>query len=85
MNNDLVIVEMSEAVDYSDSIRPIGMTFFPVMAGETLTVMGWGASEGTMNEDILNEASVPVIDREVCNQTDWYDGKITENMICAGR
>ena len=30
------------------------------------------------------EVTVPIVDRDICNGKDWYDGEITENMICAG-
>ena len=32
----------------------------------------------------LQQVTVPVIATSVCNQANWYDGEITENMICAG-
>jgi len=34
--------------------------------------------------DRLQEAEVELIDRTRCNQLNWYDGFITENMLCAG-
>lgn len=32
----------------------------------------------------LQEAEVELIDRRTCNLMSWYNGLITENMICAG-
>lgn len=32
----------------------------------------------------LREVEVELIDRRTCNLITWYDGLITENMICAG-
>lgn len=32
----------------------------------------------------LQEAEVELIERTACNLISWYDGLITENMICAG-
>ena len=32
----------------------------------------------------LNELSVPIVSRTQCNERDWYNGDITEYMMCAG-
>ena len=34
--------------------------------------------------DRLQQAEVELIDRRTCNLISWYNGLITENMICAG-
>jgi len=34
--------------------------------------------------ELLNQVMVPIIDREVCNQPDWYNGTLDDSMICAG-
>jgi secreted trypsin-like serine protease len=56
-------------------------------ASSTVTVSGWGtlsfdAQRGTTQ---LQEVSIPLVSREICNRPASYDGVITENMICAGR
>ncbi len=84
MDSDLAIVEMSEPIEFSGTIYPIAMPTEPVNGGEQMVVTGWGESEDTMDENILNEAQVPIIERDICNQQDWYNGKISQNMICAG-
>ena len=33
---------------------------------------------------MLQQVMVPTINRDKCNEDDWYDGEITENMVCAG-
>ena len=35
-------------------------------------------------EEILYQVKVPIIDRNVCTQSDWLGDKITESMLCAG-
>ncbi|XP_078806798.1 transmembrane protease serine 12 isoform X7 [Oryzias latipes] len=48
-------------------------------------ITGWGSSyyKGRLMNN-LQEAEVELIERRRCNQFTWYDGFITENMLCAG-
>lgn len=48
-------------------------------------ITGWGATSwlGELADE-LQEANVPIIDRDTCNQPDYYDGELTVNMLCAG-
>ena len=51
-----------------------------------LTVTGWGATtQGAAVVRDLQEVDVPFVTREVCNDPLSYNGKITDNMICAGK
>ncbi|XP_019907083.1 transmembrane protease serine 11D [Esox lucius] len=34
--------------------------------------------------DTLQEAEVELIERQTCNQIDWYNGSIEAGMVCAG-
>lgn len=40
-------------------------------------------SSGTL-VNTLQEAEVQLIDTRTCNQRDWYNGHVSDNMICAG-
>ncbi len=54
--------------------------------GEELRVVGLGLiarSWGALPE-YLQELKVPYIDTDVCNSSERYDGKITDEMFCAG-
>ena len=39
---------------------------------------------GGSNPEELQQVMVPIIGTDTCNLEDWYDNKITENMVCAG-
>jgi len=39
---------------------------------------------GGGSPDELNQVMLPIIDREVCNQPNWYNGAIDDSMVCAG-
>ena len=54
--------------------------------GTRCYVAGWGAvGEGEKQSPILQELSVNIIDREVCNSDEIYRGAIKPSMFCCGR
>ncbi len=53
--------------------------------GPGLLVTGWGAlSEGGSFPTSLRKATVPLVSRTNCNDSNSYGGQITTRMICAG-
>lgn len=55
------------------------------IAGNALLASGWGAlsSAGSSPVD-LQKVSVPLVSHSDCNAASSYNGKITQNMLCAG-
>lgn len=55
-------------------------------AGSKCLVAGWGRTEKRDSSDVLMSAKVTVIDRVMCNSSNYYNHKpvITSDMICAG-
>ena len=39
---------------------------------------------GGQSPDALQQVMVPLIGTETCNQEDWYDHVLTDQMVCAG-
>lgn len=53
--------------------------------GTNLLVTGWGAlSEGGSFPTTLRKATVPLVSRTNCNDSNSYNGQITTRMLCAG-
>jgi secreted trypsin-like serine protease len=53
--------------------------------GPTVRVSGWGAiSENGPASDKLLFVDVPVVSTAECNKPESYDGRITDQMFCAG-
>ena len=53
--------------------------------GLNLMVSGWGAiSEGGPVSDKLLFVRVPVVSNAECNKPESYDGRVTDQMFCAG-
>jgi secreted trypsin-like serine protease len=83
-DNDIGLVELTSEVVGVSSIT--ADTNHPLFTNTPTKVAGWGniSTTDTVYSDELNEALVPIIDNDTCNSTSSYDGKITNNMICAG-
>lgn len=53
--------------------------------GTKCLVSGWGLTKNdTESRAILRAATVPYVDRQICNEAYEVYGGITEQMICAG-
>uniref|UniRef100_A0A8C0EKJ7 Enteropeptidase n=1 Tax=Bubo bubo TaxID=30461 RepID=A0A8C0EKJ7_BUBBB len=85
-DSDIALMHLQYKVQYTVYIQPIclpekNQQFLP---GINCSIAGWGKimNEGPTS-DILQEAEVPLISNEKCQQ--WMpEYSITENMICAG-
>lgn len=89
-DNDIALLKLSRRVKASSVRAPIRLITaqeetVKVKAGETVLISGWGYTKE--NGDVspkLQRATVPVVDRNTCNAQGFYDGAITDNMLCAG-
>lgn len=83
--NDLSVIHVVGHLHFSATVQAIGMPAqgAGVPAGAIATVSGWGSiTEGGAFSPILQSANVPVVTNAACNQ--FYAGRITDGMICAG-
>ncbi|KAM9301103.1 enteropeptidase [Morus bassanus] len=85
-DSDIALMHLQYKVQYTDYIQPLclpekNQQFLP---GINCSIAGWGTimNEGPTS-DILQEAEVPLISKEKCQQQ-MPEYSITENMICAG-
>ncbi|XP_053687425.1 acrosin-like [Sabethes cyaneus] len=69
--NDIALLRTEEDITYSDYIQPICLwpveksDLNSVLSGSG-TVVGWGLSDGYKLEDILQEATLMVVDHDTC-------------------
>ena len=86
IDNDIALIELDGGTDMTSFIAYDRL--HTLVKDVQTKVAGWGnmnrGSATPVYPDNLREALVPVIDYEVCNAPDVYDGDITENMFCAG-
>ncbi|TMS16413.1 transmembrane protease serine 12 isoform X2 [Larimichthys crocea] len=87
--NDVTLLLLSSPFKFNDHIQPVcaphNVTHESNLNFNHCFITGWGSKyyKGSLMNR-LQEAEVELIDRRTCNLVDWYDGIITENMICAG-
>lgn len=88
--NDIALLQLEQPLVLGVNIRSIPIVPAnvedSVMKPTTkLTVVGWGAiSEGGKVVRNLRYVEVPFVERAQCNRPFAYDGRVTDEMICAG-
>ncbi|CAI5647421.1 unnamed protein product [Oreochromis niloticus] len=88
-DNDVTLLLLSSPFKFTNYIQPIclpGDVIHEAMLNLShCFISGWGSTyyKGPLMNK-LQEAEVELIDRRTCNRVTWYNGIITEKMICAG-
>ncbi|KAM4580939.1 suppressor of tumorigenicity 14 protein homolog [Odontesthes bonariensis] len=82
---DISLLELTEPLEFTNTIQPICLPssshIFP--AGMACWVTGWGAlREGGQKAQILQKASVKIINDTVCNMV--TENQVTSRMLCSG-
>jgi lysyl endopeptidase len=84
-DNDISLLRLN-TTSAQTTVTVAGVTDTSLFApGITATVTGWGdLSFNGPSPNTLHQVSVPIIANEVCNASIAYNGRVTENMFCAG-
>lgn len=86
-DNDVALMRLDDHVVLDDVVSTICLPDpEEIVAAETeCLISGWGAlSEGGDLPEMLQQATVKIISRSVCNAHDWLMGMVSSVMICAG-
>ncbi len=82
--SDLALLHLAQP----STQTPLPMDSDATLPAETralrATVIGWGATDTTSASEVLREASIPLVARDVCNAGYFTNNLITAEMICAG-
>ncbi|KAM5271738.1 transmembrane protease serine 11E-like [Ctenodactylus gundi] len=84
---DISLAELSSPVPYTNAVHRICLPdatheFYP---GDDVFVTGFGALQHDGDsQNHLREVQVDLIDTNICNRPQVYNGAITPRMICAG-
>lgn len=89
-DNDIALIQLRDSLVLGDAIKAVPLLTVGeepglLKRGTSLIVTGWGATkqDGQAVRD-LRFVEVPFVERDTCNRPLAYDGRITNNMICAG-
>ncbi|TRZ00048.1 hypothetical protein DNTS_033590 [Danionella cerebrum] len=88
-DNDVALIQLRRPLHFTSHVQPLctmrNETDETRLRFSSCFITGWGSSvpEGLLFNS-LQEAEVELIDTSVCNQRSWYNGHVSENMICAG-
>ncbi|XP_059616149.1 uncharacterized protein LOC132261342 [Phlebotomus argentipes] len=97
-DNDIALFQLSTRVAFHEHLLPVCLPppLKEIKPGTHCTVIGWGKKEDKNTQEFsagssfsasyepaVNEVSVPVLNRDLCNE--WLEMlNVTEGMICAG-
>jgi secreted trypsin-like serine protease len=91
-DNDIALMELIDPLPTGVFIRPVALLTSVnegalLVENTPLAVTGWGATEegGSPVRDLRHLNKLPFVLTATCNDPSAYDGRITNNMICAGR
>lgn len=88
-SNDVMLVKLHTAAKLNSHVQPLQLSpQTDIRAGTKCQVTGWGATNPELLSlsDTLQEVTVTVISRELCNSASYYNHQpiITKGMVCAG-
>ncbi|XP_020319399.1 transmembrane protease serine 13b [Oncorhynchus kisutch] len=87
-NYDITLLKLTQRVDYSNNIQPVCLPAYDKIfsPGTRCWTSGFGTTEAGAAHGSTNlmGVSVDIIDSSVCNSNTVYNGKVSQNMFCAG-
>nr|XP_046254067.1 trypsin [Scatophagus argus] len=87
-DNDIMLIKLKAPVDLNNyvSIALLPRQDASIAEGRVCRVSGWGytSPNGGQIPSTLRTVKLPIISTERCNNSESFDGNITENMLCAG-
>ncbi|CAH8509166.1 unnamed protein product [Schistosoma turkestanicum] len=84
---DYALIKIILPIQFTTKRRPICLlnsTMTNINDLNDCYVAGWGSSEDAPISNELRHLNIPLLNFTICNQTEVYQGKLTETMICAG-
>ncbi|KAG1657534.1 Transmembrane protease serine 3 [Nymphon striatum] len=83
VQNDLAMVELTQFIGASSQAHVICNAHVPLEDRQLCVTASWTRNADS-GELVLKYLPVPVVQMSECNDTKFYDGQMSENMVCAG-
>ncbi|CAK9303189.1 unnamed protein product [Gordionus sp. m RMFG-2023] len=86
-DNDISLLIIDKPLVFGEYVQPAcvprsGEIVPP--STEDCCIAGFGDTKDTSQEIFLNEVCIPMMSPKLCNSTDYYNGRLTRTMTCAG-
>ncbi|XP_055551608.1 transmembrane protease serine 9-like [Wyeomyia smithii] len=91
VEHDIALIKLATDIKFTDYVQPVCLWDKGddrlLIRDQVGTVVGFGATGKLNFSEILNEAELPVVDNQVCidSNSDAFRQALTSNMYCAGR
>lgn len=85
--DDIALVELNEPLRFTSRVRPIALASVSAPDTGTITVSGWGRTDGYIanQSDALNAVQLQIRTNAVCNAFfSWGTNPVKPSMMCAG-
>lgn len=85
---DICLVRLTEKIEFNENVKPVCLpeNDIPPQPGTNCIVAGWGETENTGDNSILQKAIIPIVDADRCQA--FYDEEGVnirkEQHLCAG-
>lgn len=87
-DNDIVLLRLKTKLKFNSRVRSICLpeTDTKLTTNQECSISGWGTTKylGKPREKLF-QVFPEVVSRALCNEEKMYDGRVTHNMLCAGR
>ncbi|XP_071401152.1 chymotrypsin-like elastase family member 2A [Centroberyx affinis] len=85
--NDIAMIKLSEHVSLTNQVQlacvPAPNTILP--DNYPCYITGWGRLyTGGPSPPTLQQALLPIVDHDICSQSNWWGNGIRRSMVCAG-
>ncbi|XP_033757771.1 transmembrane protease serine 9-like [Pecten maximus] len=87
VENDVAVMVLSQRINFNNMVKPICLppNSIHVTVGQRCLSAGWGDTQGTGSNNVLNQVFVPVQDDNTCLRSDWYGQEfLPATSFCAG-
>ncbi|XP_078055149.1 transmembrane protease serine 5-like [Mustelus asterias] len=85
---DIALMKLKKPIEFSNTVRAVCLPVYnqQFTPGKECWISGWGHAKANAYqvENVLKEASVPLVSTERCNSSCMYNGAISPRMLCAG-